>query len=78
MPFSERPSLATDDVEVIRSVTDEGHPSLRSARALARFLCGLRSPAATRERLSRHDAFGMLEQVPFQSVLAQTESMLGR
>ena len=77
LPFAEAPEIAVEDVEVIRNVIDEGHASLRSARALARFLCGLRSPAATRERLGRHDAFGLLERVPFQTVLEQTESMMG-
>ena len=77
MPFSEAPELSVEDVEVIRNVIDEGHSPLRSARALARFMCGLRSPATTRERLGRHDAFGLLERVPFQAVLEQTESMMG-
>lgn len=78
MPFSKRPGISLGEVEMIRTLVDEGHASLRNARALARFLCGLRSPAAARERLGRHEAFGLLERVPFQDVLDQAESMPGR
>jgi ATP-dependent DNA helicase RecQ len=42
---------------------------LRAKRQLARFLCGISSPAVTRDRLTRHDAFGRLEAVPFSKVL---------
>ena len=54
----------------------EKHVPLRQPRQLTRFLCGLSSPAATRARLSRHDHYGVLETVPFQTVLAQVETML--
>jgi ATP-dependent DNA helicase RecQ len=37
---------------------------------LARFLCGIRSPATTRDRLVRHEAFGLLAGVPFAEILA--------
>ena len=61
----------------IHEVIAERKAALRSSRQLARFLCGLTSPAATRERLSRHPSFGLLERIPFGDVLAQTETMLG-
>jgi len=41
-----------------------GHP-----RQLARFLCGLSSPALTREKLTRHPLFGSLEDRRFHKVL---------
>jgi ATP-dependent DNA helicase RecQ len=34
------------------------------SRQLARFLCGLTSPATSRERLGRHPSFGLLERIP--------------
>jgi hypothetical protein len=38
---------------------------------VARFLCGISSPATARARLStRHPMFGMLADVPFRDVLA--------
>ncbi len=76
IPVSSEPVIRAEDVAIIRDLLKEGHVSLRSPRQLARFLCGLSSPATTRERLSRHDAYGLLAKVPFESVLAQAESML--
>jgi ATP-dependent DNA helicase RecQ len=55
----------------------EDRPSLRRPRQLARFLCGLTSPATTRERLGRHAAFGLLARVPFADVLAEAERPQG-
>ena len=46
-------------------------PALRSPRQLARFLCGITSPATTRARLTKDKAFGALAHVPFRDVLAQ-------
>jgi ATP-dependent DNA helicase RecQ len=62
---------APDDAELarLRELRDEGHAALKSPRQLARFLCGISSPAVTRARLSRHDAFGLLERLPFAEVL---------
>jgi ATP-dependent DNA helicase RecQ len=36
---------------------------------LARFLCGITSPAVTRARLGRHADFGALSEFPFQKIL---------
>jgi ATP-dependent DNA helicase RecQ len=36
---------------------------------LARFLCGIASPAATRAQLNRHPDFGALSEFPFQKIL---------
>lgn len=76
LPRSNAPVISVDHVAQIQSVMLERHAALRAPRQLARFLCGLTSPAATRARLSRHDHFGMLDRVPFQDVLAQTESLM--
>ncbi len=64
-------------VEQIQSLIDEG-PALRAPRQIARFLCGITSPATTRDRLTKNDAFGLLDHHPFQKVLEQTESMMIR
>jgi ATP-dependent DNA helicase RecQ len=53
-------------------------PLESSPRTVARFLCGLPSPALTRARLTRHDDFGALSEVPFPDVLAHVEARLGR
>jgi ATP-dependent DNA helicase RecQ len=55
----------------------ENHSELGTPRQLARFLCGMSSPASTRARLGRHDAFGMLAELPFASVMAITDAVCG-
>jgi len=61
--------ITMDHMAAIDRVRREGHAALRSGRALARFLCGIRSPATTRDRLVRHEAFGLLAGVPFAEIL---------
>ncbi|MBK8037599.1 MAG: RecQ family ATP-dependent DNA helicase [Verrucomicrobiaceae bacterium] len=76
IPQSATPPITTEHVAAIHELLREKHPSLRNSRQLARFLCGLTSPASSRERLSRHASFGLLERIPFADVLAQTASMV--
>ncbi len=78
LPQSAVTEITMEDVAAIRALMDEGHASLRTPRQLARFLCGLSSPATLRERLTRNEAYGMLEKVPFADVLSQTETMRSR
>ena len=51
----------------------ESHEPLKSIRQVARFLCGINSPAASRARLTKHPMFGMLADVPFRDVMAFVE-----
>ncbi|ABA89292.1 helicase, putative [Syntrophotalea carbinolica DSM 2380] len=60
----------TAEAEIGRRVRAENHPALSHPRQLARFLCGISSPAATRAKLSRHPDFGALGEIPFQKILA--------
>jgi ATP-dependent DNA helicase RecQ len=76
IPQSPEPEISDEHVELIQQLMEEKHAALRAPRQLARFLCGLTSPAVTRDRLTKHDAFGLLEQVPFMHVLDQVETML--
>jgi ATP-dependent DNA helicase RecQ len=69
LPKGADADISQADVEVITNLRAEGHAALRAKRQLARFLCGISSPAVTRDRLTRHDAFGTLEAVPFAKVL---------
>jgi len=62
------------DVPDLRALL-EAHPkAFGEARQVARFLCGLTSPALTRARLTRHPLFGTAEKDPFASVLAWCDS----
>lgn len=61
------------EAETARRVRAENHPSLAQPRQLARFLCGITSPAATRAKLNRHPDFGSLGEIPFREILGVVE-----
>ena len=75
LPRSAPVEIGGEDVELVHQVAGENHAALRTPRQLARFLCGISSPAASRAGLGKHDAFACLEQVAFQDVLALAESL---
>ncbi len=61
------------DSEISRRQVDdlqrEHHQALGQPRQVARFLCGLSSPATSRARLGKTSLFGRLEHHPFQEIL---------
>jgi ATP-dependent DNA helicase RecQ len=71
-------SPGDEEWESVRKLAMENHSELGTPRQLARFLCGMSSPASTRARLGRHDSFGMLADLPFADVLAIAEACFGR
>ena len=73
LPSSPEKEITLQHLSAIQELKRESHAALRGCRPLARFLCGISSPATTRDRLTRHDAFGLLEGIPFDKVLAQIE-----
>jgi ATP-dependent DNA helicase RecQ len=77
IPVTKKATISMEEVAMIRAVLRERPAALGSARALTRFLCGLTSPAASRARLGRHEAFCCLERLSFAEVLEQVEVMFG-
>ncbi|BAP14081.1 ATP-dependent DNA helicase RecQ [Alcanivorax sp. NBRC 101098] len=73
--FPERHRTAPDSA-VILAVIAQRHGALATPRQLARFLCGISSPRASRARLARHPSFGSQMEVPFAEVLATCRAML--
>lgn len=70
--------LTVDQFEIIKALNAEKHAALRAPRQMARFLCGLTSPATTRARLTtQHDQFGVFGDYPFSEVLTCCEVVLG-
>ncbi len=69
LPNSPPHEFTEPEMAAVQALIAERLPALRSTRQLARFLCGLKSPAATRARLARRDEFGLFDQVPFGTVL---------
>ncbi|MEP4078104.1 RecQ family ATP-dependent DNA helicase [Haloferula sp.] len=76
IPCSEVPEVDQDQLAAIQELRAEKHAALKTARQLARFVCGISSPAAQRARLTRHDAFGLLDGVPFDEALRLLKTML--
>jgi ATP-dependent DNA helicase RecQ len=74
VPRSVPPEPTEEDWAVLRELVANRPAALGTARQLARFLCGLTSPATTREKLTRHDAFGLFSHLPFSEVLAIAEA----
>lgn len=76
LPGSSSHAFTPAEITAVQALVRERLPALRSARQLARFLCGLSSPAATRARLSRRDEFGLFSHVSFSDVLQWVESLV--
>lgn len=66
---TQRSELRDLDVAEVRGIMAENHPALRQARQIARFLCGLPSPATSRGKMKQHGSFGALARLPFNLVL---------
>ena len=70
-----RPPLSAEvDEAALRALCGDQPVALGGPRQLARFLCGMGSPALSRARLTRHALFGVLEARPFGEVLAWCSS----
>jgi ATP-dependent DNA helicase RecQ len=76
LPAAAFREITAEEAGRIHALIKARHPALRHPRQLARFLCGLSSPAAFRDRLYRHDDFGLLAGLPFYEVLAHAEAGL--
>ena len=87
VPGTDSPEITSEHVEIIRALLDERHGPLRTSRQLARFLCGLNSPATSRTwavlpatgkraRLTAHEAFALLQDHPFHDVLTYCNSLI--
>ena len=65
-----------DEWAQINELAHARHAALGTARQLARFLCGMSSPATRAARLNRNDRYGLLADVPFPDVLPITRAIL--
>ncbi len=66
--------ITDEEILSVRKLVDEKHAALNTPRQLAKFLCGMASPAATRARLTRNNAFALLADLPFAEVLVIAEA----
>jgi ATP-dependent DNA helicase RecQ len=66
--------LGTHERQIVAGLEAEGHAALTSPRQMARFLCGLGSPATKSAQLTQDPRFGTLADVPFAQVLGLVEA----
>lgn len=78
LPATPREPPGKREAAAIRELAKRKHEALAAPRQLARFLCGLASPATSRGRLRGHRCFGMLAATPFAEVLAFVEEHISR
>ena len=87
LPSSTPPEITDENLRLIQNLINLKQPGLRAPRALARFLCGMTSPATTyswylpdgarrKQRLTSHDAYSLLELHPFESILEICEAQI--
>jgi len=71
VPMPERVPRRFDegDRQRLDALRSEGHPALATPRQIARFLCGLPSPAVGRARLRKHPDWARYSATPFDEVL---------
>ncbi|GGO82976.1 ATP-dependent DNA helicase RecQ [Marinobacterium nitratireducens] len=74
LPRQAESPLTEVQKKAVAALIAEGQEALRHPRQLARFLCGLSSPAAF--RLRRHAAYGSLASQPFRQVLDEAQAQL--
>jgi ATP-dependent DNA helicase RecQ len=74
LPAVEPPPLGRAERDLVRALKAEGHAALAAPRQVARFLCGLGSPATSKAKLTKDSRFGRLADVPFRDVLAFVEN----
>jgi ATP-dependent DNA helicase RecQ len=70
------PELAAADRQALRELVLAHPRALEEPRQLARFLCGLTSPATSRARLMRHPSFGIFAERSFVQVASFSERLL--
>ncbi len=70
------PDITDQEIAEIHALVRQHHSSLATPRQLARFLCGMSSPAAFRAKLYRLESYGLLTRHPFIDVLALTTGTL--
>jgi ATP-dependent DNA helicase RecQ len=63
------PCFDEQDEKRFHALIAEGHVALKSPRQLARFLCGITSPATTRDKLRKYGMFAAYDRFPFKDVL---------
>jgi len=76
LPSEPSEEVTLEELERIQKLVAEKRAPLSSPERLARFLCGIYSPALMRYRLYQHNSWGMLGRHSFEEVVLITRSVL--
>lgn len=74
LPRTPAAEVSLAEMQTIRELVAEKRPALSSPERLARFLGGIHSPAMMRYRLYSHSAWGLLERLPHDDILAHARA----
>jgi len=69
LQLRQTPCFDEQDEKRFHALIAEGHDALKSPRQLARFLCGITSPATMRGKLRKSGMFAAYVRFPFKDVL---------
>lgn len=76
LPFEVIDEVSLEEMERVQKLVLKRKAEISSPARLARFLCGIYSPAMMRYRLYRHDDWGLLDRLPFGDVLQIAKAVL--
>jgi ATP-dependent DNA helicase RecQ len=68
-------ALGETEAQLVRALRAKRLAAFATPRQIARYLCGLPSPAAQRAKLTKEPAYGALSEVPFMQVLEWIEGV---
>ncbi len=76
LPCSATEPVTLAEIEKIQVLVATRHAVLSSPQRLARFLCGINSPAMQRWRMYFKDEWGLLRRLPYEEVLAIVQAQV--
>lgn len=80
-PFVEAPdppNLSPEELKILQKLQAESHAALKSPRQMARFLCGIVSPATSKNKLTKDPRFGSLAHCRFATLAKAASTAASR
>ena len=78
LPSSPLSTLSLEDTEAISNAYQEHKAVLSTPSRLARFCCGILTPALRRARLYSHVSYGKFDHIPYAELIAQCKVIAGK
>lgn len=76
LPSSPIPAVTSDDMQIIKTSYEAHQATLSTASRLARFCCGIMSPAIRHSRLYQSAEYGSLSHLPYAEVVAACKASI--